>query len=217
MKLAASKQPRRVRNLEEVAVGGDKCGSIAVTLVAFSSPTRFPAAPGKSLLGISVEASGIRVRARAVDLLGHGNRFSTTTLLRTFEELTSAEAGVEDVEDNNSNDDEDALKADKHALILDDRSVPALAQLSNTEGTSPQDEEDREGKSSKEGLELPGTAHSQNSRILVKSCGTMDPILAPDANAEVGSSGNKDAEGEDLEGKTSDHDVGPVLGRSVGA
>lgn len=123
---------------------------------------------------------------------------------------------MKDVEGGDGNDDEDALEADKHALVRHDGASPPFAQLGNAKGRPPEDAKGRQRQGAQKQLEAQRVAHGSHGGALVK--GVVAPKLAlasPRAQGKVDRGDDEEEDGGHLEGESGNHDVGAQVGRVV--
>ena len=114
---------------------------------------------------------------------------------------------MEDIQRHDSNNNHDALEADKHGLVLHQGARPALAQLRHAEDAPPEDADGAERQGAEEALEEPRVADGGDAGGLVEG-GVAELLVAPPrVEGEVGRAEHEHEHGEDLEGQAGDHDV----------
>ena len=115
---------------------------------------------------------------------------------------------MEDIKQCYSYSNDNTLEDDKHGLILNDASVPAVAKLSNTEGRTPENKQREGSQGVHECFEALPVAQFNHPNVLVEAvlAAVLDSLA--DADGKVGSSDEEAYYGGHLESKTCDHDVG---------
>ena len=131
-------------------------------------------------------------------------------LLITDAFVLVAEIRIENVEQQDGNDDGRALEPVKEAFVLCELAVPAFAQLGDTEDAAGEDENSGEHEGDDEAAE--GKGATELVVLRVERVGApVELDVAVGAEGEVAGKRDEDEHDNDLEGETSNHDVGAQL------
>lgn len=121
---------------------------------------------------------------------------------------------MERIENQHRNNNHDTLEHNKQRLVLDQRTVPPFPELDDAVDGADEDADGRQRQRDEKSSELHAPPEGRVGGIERGFAHAVRADNGPDG--EVGAEEHEDQEGEDLEGKTGDHDVVARFGVLVG-